>query len=62
MDDNNLEGDINISVVEGDNRLFDLLYYEDICLLVVHSPEYSERDAIKVKLSRHNEYNKRPKL
>jgi hypothetical protein len=53
-----------MSRVEGDTRLFNMLCYEDVCLLVVHSPNNSERDvlAIEVKLSHHKGHNKHPKL
>jgi len=49
--------------VEGDTRLFNALYYKDVRLLVVHSPNNSERDvlAIEVKLSHHKGHNKRLK-
>ncbi|ELR03309.1 hypothetical protein GMDG_06057 [Pseudogymnoascus destructans 20631-21] len=53
-----------ILTVEGDARLFDALCYEDVRLLVVHSPNNSERDvlAMEVKLSHHKGHNKHPKL
>jgi hypothetical protein len=48
--------------VEGDRRRPDALCYEDVRLLVVHSPDNSERDvlAMEVKLS-HHKGHKRPK-
>jgi hypothetical protein len=62
-DDDDLESDADMGGVEGDTRLFDTLCYEDVRLLVVHSPDNSERDvlAMEVKLSHHKGHNKRPK-
>ncbi|OAF59654.1 hypothetical protein VC83_03943 [Pseudogymnoascus destructans] len=62
-DDDDLESDVDMGGVEGDTRLFDALCYEDVCLLVVHSPDNSERDVLtmEVKLSHHKGHNKRPK-
>ncbi len=62
-DDNDLESDVDMGGVGGDTRLFDALCYEDVRLLVVHSPDNSKRDvlAMKVKLSHHKGHNKRPK-
>ncbi|KFY15461.1 hypothetical protein V491_05669 [Pseudogymnoascus sp. VKM F-3775] len=62
-DNDDLEGDIDIGGVEGDTRLYNALYYEDIRLLVVHDPDNSVQDvlAIEVKLSHHKGHNKRPK-
>ena len=62
-DDDDLEGDVDMGGVGGDTRLYDALCYEDVRLLVVHSPDNSERDvlAMEVKLSHHKGHNKRPK-
>ena len=61
--DDDLKSDVDIGGVEGDTRLFNALYYEDVRLLVVHSPNNSERDvlAMEVKLSHHKGHNKRLK-
>ncbi|OBT53129.1 hypothetical protein VE04_05757 [Pseudogymnoascus sp. 24MN13] len=62
-DDDDLESDVDMGGVEGDTRRPDALCYEDVRLLVVHSPDNDERDvlAMEVKLSHHKGHNKRPK-
>jgi len=62
-DDDDLESDVDMGGVEGDSRRPDALCYKDVRLLVVHSPDNSERDvlAMEVKLSHHKGHNKRPK-
>jgi hypothetical protein len=45
-DDDDLEGDVDMGGVGGDTRLFDALCYEAVRLLLVHSPDNSERDVL----------------
>jgi hypothetical protein len=61
---NDFKGNVDISRVGGDTKLFDALYYKDVRLLVVYSLNNSEQDVliIKVKLSYYKGHNKHLKL
>lgn len=58
-----VEGVEGTEGVEGDSRHLNVLYYKDVYLLVVHSPNNSKRDVltIEVKLSHYKGHNKYPK-
>ncbi|KFY20821.1 hypothetical protein V491_03397 [Pseudogymnoascus sp. VKM F-3775] len=47
--DDDLESDVDMGGVDGDSRRPDALYYEDVRLLVVHSPDNSERDVLAME-------------